>query len=154
MAIVKSLDDHRQPALPELLDHIGWQLWQAAQGWKARYEAAMIAEGYSWFGEARARIFGALDQGGLPQGVLADRLQITKQAVQQLIDQLEDDGFVRRVPDPSDGRGRVVHYTAKGAQLLRDANQIKKRLDRSYRRRLGESAYTALESALRVLNAG
>lgn len=148
--IVKPLDD---VVMPELLDHIGWQLWQAAHTWKDRFDDAMVAEGYGWFREAKARVFGVLDFGGTAQAVIAARLGISKQAVQQLIDQLENDRFVERRIDPADARGRIVHYTARGAQLMKDANRVKKRLDRAYRRQLGPDAFDALQSALGILNA-
>lgn len=150
MSIVKALDE---VVMPELLDHIGWQLWQAAHAWKDRFDDAMVAEGYGWFREAKAKVFAVLDFGGTPQALIAERLGVTKQAVQQLVDQLVDDRFVERRTDPDDARGRIVCYTARGAQLMKDANRVKKRLDRAYRRRLGPDAFAALESALRVLNA-
>ena len=145
MAIVKKLDD---TPMPPLIDHIGWRLWQAAQEWKMRFDDAMVAGGYPVFREARSRVLAVLDFGGTPQGLLAERLGMSKQAVQQLVDQLVDDGFVARHPDPHDGRGRVVTYTALGAQLMTDANRVKRRIDRRYRKTLGEGGFAALESAL------
>jgi DNA-binding MarR family transcriptional regulator len=145
MAIVKKLDD--QP-MPPLIDHIGWRLWQAAQAWKARFDHAMVAEGYLVFREARSQVLAVLDFDGTPQGVLTERLGMSKQAVQQLVDQLVDDGYVERRPDPADGRGRVVRYTARGAQLMTDANRVKRRIDRSYRKTLGAEGFVALEGAL------
>ena len=149
MPIVKALD---HMVMPELLDHIGWQLWQAAGGWKERFDDAMVAAGYPWFREARARVFGVLDFEGTPQILLAERLGVTKQAVQQLVDQLVEAGFVERRIDPTDARGRIVCYTASGARLMTDANRIKKRLDRAYRRKLGPEAFDALVETLHTLN--
>jgi DNA-binding MarR family transcriptional regulator len=151
VSIVKPLDE---VVMPELLDHIGWQLWAAAHAWKDRFDDAMVAEGYGWFRDAKAKVFAVLDFGGTPQALIAERLGITKQAVQQLVDQLVDDRFVERRTDPDDARGRIVFYTSRGAQLMKDANRVKKRLDRAYRRRLGRDAFAALESALHVLNTG
>jgi DNA-binding MarR family transcriptional regulator len=149
--IVKPLDN---TPIPPLIDHIGWQLWQAAHQWKDQFDSAMIAEGYVWFREARARVLAVLDLTGTPQGELVARLGMTKQAVQQLVDQLVDEGFVKRLPDPADGRSRIVAYTAKGARLMTDANRVKRKLDRAYRKKLGEAAFSALESALHALNGG
>ncbi len=148
MGIVKKLDDIR---MPPLIDHIGWRLWQAAQAWKQRFDDAMVAEGYPVFREARSQVLSALDFAGTPQGLLAERLGMSKQGVQQLVDQLVDDGYVERRPDPSDGRGRVVRYTERGAQLMTDANRVKRRIDRSYRKTLGPEGFGALETALSQL---
>lgn len=150
MPIVKVLDNVE---MPELIDHIGWQLWRAAGGWKERFDNAMIAAGYPWFREARARVFSVLDFEGTPQAVLAERLGVTKQAIQQLVDQLVENGYVERLVDPDDARSRIVVYTASGARLMTDANRIKTRLHRTYRRKLGPGAFDALIATLNTLNA-
>ena len=149
MVIVKSLDDIQ---MPPLLDHIGWQLWQAAHTWKDRFDSAMVDEGYPWFREGRSRILGVMEFGGTPQAVLADRLGLSKQAVQQFIDQLVDEGYLERRADPDDGRNRIVHFTADGARLMSDANRVKKRIDKAYQRTLGPRGYAALSAALHTLN--
>lgn len=150
MPLVKQLDD---PPMPPLIDHIGWRLWQAAQAWKVRFDDAMVAEGYPVFREARSQVLAVLDFSGTPQLALAGRLGMSKQAVNQLIDQLVEDDLVERRAEPSDRRSRIVCYTARGAQLMTDANRVKRRLDRDYRKRLGDKSYVALESALKQLNA-
>jgi DNA-binding MarR family transcriptional regulator len=148
MAIVKNLDD---VGMPPLIDHVGWRLWQAAQAWKERFDAAMVEQGYPVFREARSRVLAVLDFGGTPQADLAHRLGMSKQAVQQLVDQLVNDGFVERVVAPVDGRSRVVRYTTSGAQLMTKANAVKRRIERGYRKTLCADAYAALDATLEKL---
>ena len=136
---------------PELLDHIGWALWQAAQTWKRRFSAEMVALGYSWYGEARAAVLAHLDRDGTRQAELTARMGLSKQAVQQLVDGLVADGVVERVADPADGRGRVVRYTAAGLDALRDANRVKQSIEDDYRRTLGAARFRALRDALALL---
>lgn len=45
---------------------------------------------------------------------LARQAGITPQSMGELIVYLERAGYVRRVPDPDDGRSRVVHYADRG----------------------------------------
>ncbi|MCP4444251.1 MAG: winged helix DNA-binding protein [Myxococcales bacterium] len=47
---------------------------------------------------------------------LAARMEISKQAVGQVVEELEQMGLVRRVPDPSDGRAKLVKFTAAGRE--------------------------------------
>jgi DNA-binding MarR family transcriptional regulator len=51
---------------------------------------------------------------------IAERAGITKQAVGQLVDELEAMGYVERVSDPRDGRARLVVYTARGLAAMSD----------------------------------
>jgi DNA-binding MarR family transcriptional regulator len=60
-----------------------------------------------------------------PQGAsvteLAERCEITKQAVSQLLDGLERIDLVRRAPDPSDARSKIVTLTERGEYALATA---------------------------------
>jgi DNA-binding MarR family transcriptional regulator len=64
---------------------------------------------------------------------------------------LEKDGIVVREPDPSDGRGRCIVYTARGLAALKDAAKVKQAIERGYRATLGDAAFLALRRALRTL---
>ena len=49
---------------------------------------------------------------------LAARVGTSKQAVGELVGELEDMGFLRRDPDPADARARLVRFTAHGRRAL------------------------------------
>jgi len=49
---------------------------------------------------------------------LADAGMLTSGAMTNRIDRLEDDGLVRRLPDPADGRRVLVQLTDKGLRLI------------------------------------
>jgi hypothetical protein len=42
----------------------------------------------------------------------------------QLVSELEEFGHVEQVPDPNDGRAKVVRYTAQGTAMMADALAI------------------------------
>lgn len=146
--IVKSLDDVR---FPELLDHVGIQLWRAAVLWKSEFDAGMIAAGHGVFAHARSGLIGHMERGGTRQADLVARSGLTKQAVQQFVDELVADGIVERVRDPADGRGRIVVFTERGRAVLADANAVKKRVEEQFRRKLGPERFRELVEALRAL---
>lgn len=50
----------------------------------------------------------------LPLGQLAERLSCVRSNVTQLVDRLEGDGLVRRVPDPGDRRSVLATLTEEG----------------------------------------
>lgn len=77
-----------------------------------------------WHG-ARDRVSARGDDGcSLPErwtpAELADAAGVTRATMTGLIDTLERDDFVKRVPDPTDRRMMSVVLTTKATQLLRD----------------------------------
>jgi DNA-binding MarR family transcriptional regulator len=144
--MVKAIDEQVLP------DHIGWRLWQANRAWLDAFASAMREAGHGWFTEARAGLMGRIPRSGIRQSLLIERAGTSKQAVQQLLDGLEDDGIVERIPDPKDGRGRYIRYTEKGQQALRDGDRIKREIEQRYRRKIGAERFAALMDALRALD--
>jgi DNA-binding MarR family transcriptional regulator len=65
------------------------------------------------FSEARAGMLGHIARKGTRQSALIDRTSISKQAVQQLLDGLEDAGIVERIADSLDRRGKFVRLYRK-----------------------------------------
>src|ERR1700754_1568264 len=91
--------------------------------------------------------------GGLSQSALTTAMGISKQAVQQLVDELVEEGIVERAPDPADGRGRIVRFTRKGVRALEESNAVKLQIEAEWRSALGGSRYDALVAALDELSA-
>jgi DNA-binding MarR family transcriptional regulator len=61
---------------------------------------------------------------GLGMSALAERAGLSIQRAGQLVQQLEDDGYVIRRPDEHDGRARRVVYTRRGKRLLQDIDAL------------------------------
>ena len=136
-------------------DHIGWPLWQAAFLWKEAFITAMQAAGHEWYGRAQSNITAFLGPEGTRQRDLVERSGLTKQAVQQLVDDLEAAGVVVRSPDPADRRAKVIHYTAKGKAALRDGARIKRQIEARMAEGLGEDGMAQLRVLLeRVIEGG
>src|ERR1044072_902838 len=55
---------------------------------------------------AHGVVFQYLDDAGTTVTVLAERAQMTKQSMGELVRHLEDHGYVEGTPDPSDGRAK------------------------------------------------
>ncbi|WP_067137170.1 MarR family winged helix-turn-helix transcriptional regulator [Microtetraspora malaysiensis] len=61
-------------------------------------------------------VFRFMDCDGTRPTTLARRAGMTPQAMSELVGYLEKRDYVRRVPDPTDGRGRVVVYADRGTR--------------------------------------
>lgn len=136
---------------PELIDHIGWDLWQATDAWKRRFTREMVERGHTWYGEARGSLIRHIDRNGIAQSVLTERADMTKQAVQQHLDDLVKDGIVERKADPGDARRKVIGFTRAGRRALADANHVKREIERDYIRAIGRDDAEALQRALRAI---
>ena len=55
---------------------------------------------------------------------LAASVLLTASSTTRAVDRLERDGFVRRVPDPDDGRATFVSLTAAGRRRFRAAAPV------------------------------
>ena len=72
---------------------------------------------------------------------LAARVGTSKQAVGQLVDDLEAMGVVERVADPEDGRARRVRFTRAGFQALLHGLGVLEQLERDLGAALGRAAW-------------
>jgi DNA-binding MarR family transcriptional regulator len=82
---------------------------------------------------------------------LARRARMTKQGMMLLVDDLEQRGFVRRVPDTEDARAKVVRLTARGRRYVGEARRVTAALEARVRRELGDRRYEALRGTLEEL---
>ena len=102
-------------------------------------------------GTARAILF--VDRTGTRLTDLAQRAVMSKQAMMQVVDDLEARGLVRRVPDPTDSRAKLVRLTAKGLRQRAEARRAVASVELRARRALGDRRYEALRAALVELSA-
>ena len=65
-----------------------------------------------------------VSEGGVRISEITETLEISKQAVNQSINQIEAAGYLTREPDPSDGRARRIVLTASGRELIRDGIRL------------------------------
>lgn len=68
---------------------------------------------------ARMRLLGALHCGGpkIMSGI-SDELGVTRRNVTALVDALEEEGLVRRLPHPTDRRATVIELTVEGGRTM------------------------------------
>ncbi|GAA1303909.1 MarR family transcriptional regulator [Pseudonocardia xinjiangensis] len=61
--------------------------------------------------------------GRLPMRVMGERLQLHPTSVTNIVDRLQADGLVRRIPHPTDRRATLVEITEAGTAILEDATK-------------------------------
>lgn len=65
----------------------------------------------------------------LPMRVMGDRLQLHPTSVTNIVDRLEKDGLVKRMPHPTDRRTTLVEITADGRARQADATEAVTAID-------------------------
>jgi DNA-binding MarR family transcriptional regulator len=84
--------------------------------------------------------------------VLAERAQMTKQSMAELVGHLEAHGYVERVPDPTDRRAKLVRSTARGRESFPIALAAIAEMEVRWTERLGEARMRELRALLAELN--
>jgi DNA-binding MarR family transcriptional regulator len=79
---------------------------------------------------------------------LADELQISKQAVNDLLRDLECRGYLTREVDGADRRSRLIRLTDRGTELEHAIQTAAQHADADLERRLGAERFQALRATL------
>jgi DNA-binding MarR family transcriptional regulator len=132
--------------------HIGQLLRDCFDDFEQRLLAGLREAGVTDVRPKYNAVLRYLDEGGTRATVLAQRSGLTRQALSQIVDELEAAGYVSRRPDPSDRRAKLVVYTDRGLRSFRDSRRIIAGIEKAYERRLGRTRYRELRSALADLS--
>lgn len=99
---------------------VGQLLLLAARLFHEAGMAEIQAGGHPGLRASHFQLAPHVELGGSRITDIAARAGITKQAVGQVVDELEALGYVQRVPDPRDARARLVVYTERGRAAMFD----------------------------------
>jgi DNA-binding MarR family transcriptional regulator len=113
--------------------------------------ARMRARGVVKMQPSYPRLLGNLDTEGTSLSGLARRMGVTRQAVAQLVKEIEAAGFVERRPDPNDGRGVIIAFTPIGRHTLAMAVQVMGEIERDYASVIGEDGLEDLKTRLKAI---
>lgn len=140
-----------QPAGTFRRFHIGILFQQLARDFERRARSTLRARGHTGLQPSHQVIFASLGPEGARLTDLAARAAMTKQAMGQLVDDLEAQGYLERVPDPADGRAKIVRLTRRGQAFLEDAAEVVAAIWREYAALLGERELAWLQTRLGCL---
>ncbi len=141
---INQLDDFRQ-------QHTGRLFLYAHRDFSERAIVKLRRLGHSSLSLAHTNLLANLDLDGTRLTTLAERSRVTKQAIGQLVLELEKAGYIGRTIDPTDRRATIVTFTVAGWQFLQDANQVKHEIEEEYRAILGEADLQTLRDLLTKL---
>ncbi|WP_062993270.1 MarR family winged helix-turn-helix transcriptional regulator [Nocardia anaemiae] len=117
--------------------NVGLLMFIAYRSMEDRIFAELAESGYDDITVAQGRLAARIGADGSRLTELAEQAQVTKQTAGFLVDQLERAGYVRRVPDPSDGRARLVVLSERGVKMAAYANSVADRIEDEWAGHLG-----------------
>ena len=113
-----------------------------------RVAAALVEHGFTDYRPTYQRVVQWCRPEGSRLTELAERVGITKQSMGEIIDVLEQRGYVERVPDPTDGRAILIRRTPRGWEVNRIARQVVEQVQQEWAQALGQERFTSLIDTL------
>jgi DNA-binding MarR family transcriptional regulator len=127
---------------------IGALLRVPAQAIHRRLIAGLNAAGFNDLRLPHIAVFQYPGPDGCRPGDLAERAGISKQAMNQLLQSLEQLGYIRRGDAEEDGRARIVRLTKRGKAVWDQIYQILVTIEIEWRATLGERQFEQLKKLL------
>jgi DNA-binding MarR family transcriptional regulator len=135
-------DGIAQPFLPQLMS-------QAFDLVVDELHRSLVEAGYDDLRPTHfLNVFRYMDCDGTRPTALARRAGMTPQAMSELVGYLEAQGYVRRVPDPNDGRGRVVVYADRGTRAAEISDAYFARMEERWGAIVGADRLEEVRTAL------
>ena len=108
--------------------------------------------GYEEIRPAHGCVFGNMRPHGVRLTDIAERSRITKQSVGEIVSNLEELGYVERIPDPEDKRAKLVRLTPRGQEAQTAARAILTDIEAEWCERIGKKKVADLRAALEELS--
>jgi DNA-binding MarR family transcriptional regulator len=131
---------------PQAVD-LGILLGVAYQEFVRELRKAHEAAGFTDLGRSDGVVFRARAQRAMNISELAVHLEITKQGAAQIVDDMQQRGYVARRPDPADRRATLIEMTDRGTRALAAARAF----HRAYQQRLTDRHGSAAVATLRAM---
>jgi DNA-binding MarR family transcriptional regulator len=128
--------------------NVGLLLFIPYRALENRVFRALAEAGFDDFTPAQARVMQRIGPDGSRLTELAEAAQVTKQTAGFLVDQLERAGYVRRTPDPTDARARLVRIAERGRAAQPVAAAVIAEIEAEWRAHLGARRWGQLREAL------
>ena len=135
---------HRERPLPALLDHVKLMLVD-------ELHARLAQEGFPEIRPGHGRVFRFIEPDGSKLTDMAERAGLTKQAMGELVSDLEELGHVERCACPNDGRAKIITLTERGRASVAAAERIFADIERRWADEVGERRMQTLRSTLNAL---
>ncbi len=127
--------------LPALLDDLAGNAF-------ADFQERLKRAGHEHLRQGHGCVFRFIHEGGSRLTELAESSGLSKQAVGEVVDDLEKLGYVKRAQDAEDRRAKVIKLTKRGADAHRTALELFADIERDWAERYGAERVAIMRELL------
>jgi DNA-binding MarR family transcriptional regulator len=122
---------------------IGQLLVRLLTQFRTELFASAAERGYADIREAHLQIFGNIGIDGIRLTQLAGASQLSLAATSELVDNLQELGYLERRPDPLDRRAKLIFPTPRGRLALNDAGDRVAEIEQHWAQLIGDTEFHA-----------
>ncbi len=141
---LQKLDQLRQ-------SHLGRLLLRTYRAFSSGAVEKLEQRGYTGISLTSTTLLMNIDAKGSQLTRLSEKIGISRQAVTNLVHQLESKNYLHTSPDPADRRAMVVTLTPKGWQLINDIVEVKAEIEGEFCTIIGNDQMQNLKESLTKL---
>jgi DNA-binding MarR family transcriptional regulator len=146
----KSTAKQNQDVAYKLSNNLLRLLIEFGKDFERRMLRAIQEKGHTDIRPSHSILFSNLGLGAVRVTELAERAQVTQQAMGKMLKEVERLGYIERAVDPNDKRAKEIRLTKKGVNLVKDSMKAVDEVRQYYAERIGEKELDQLEADLRV----
>jgi len=132
--------------LPGLLDI-------ASEALFAEFRAELERSEYGDIRPTHGCVFRFVQGEGLRLTEIAERAKLTKQSVGEIVDDLVQRGYAKRIPDPDDRRAKLICLTERGEAAQAHGRKLFAKVEKRWAQRYGAERIAALRELLEEIAA-
>ncbi len=115
------------------------------------FHRRMDEAGYADIRPGAGNVFEHISPEGSTIASMALRAGVSSQAMVQTVDYLERRGYVRRVPDPTDRRAKLIQVTERGHSMRSTAARILEEMETQVRNVIGDTHLQNLRASMQQI---
>jgi len=145
----KTAAERNQAIASSLSNNLSRLLREFSRDFERRIWRGLAERGYPDIRPSHSAVFANLGMGAVRVTELAERAQVTQQAMGKMLKELERMGYVARDIDGGDKRAKEIRLTPRGVALVEDSHAVIESVRDYYAAKIGHHQLDELESHLR-----
>lgn len=146
----KSRAETNQEIAYKLSNNLVRLLREFAKDFEYRVLKTLRERGHETIRPSHSAVFSNLGLGAVRVTELAERAQVTQQAMGKMLKELERLGYIARDVDGQDKRAKEIRLTEAGVKLVEDSMLVVEEVRQEYAQKIGAKELDELEGSLRA----